>query len=149
MNQEDKYTYIKVPEIYYYEFFSEGPKGKIKKVVRYRLIEETTFPIYNLGFGDWDDETNDINDLITTNNHDQQKVLATVADTIINFIQTHPEALIFIQGSTPSRTRLYQMGISKLWDEIQKHFSIIGSVDGQWQPFEKGINYEAFIINGK
>src|SRR5690349_17933859 len=127
MNQE-RYTFIKVPEIYYYEFFSEGPKGKIKKVVRYRLIEDA-YPIYNLGFGDWDEDTNDINDMTTTNNHDHQKVLLTVADTIINFIQIHPKAYIFIQGSTPSRTRLYQMGISRLWIEIQERFNIIGSVD--------------------
>jgi hypothetical protein len=148
MNQE-RYTFIRLPEIYYYEFFSEGPKGKIKKVVRYRLIEDATYPIYNLGFGDWDEDTNDINDLITTNNLDQQKVLLTVADTIINFIQNHPRAYIFIQGSTPSRTRLYQMGISRLWVEIQQRFTVIGSVDGKWRSFQKGLNFEAFIISGK
>lgn len=148
MNQ-DRYTFIKVPEIYFYEFFSEGPKGKIKKVVRYRLIEDATFPIYNLGFGDWDEDTNDINDMIITNNHDQQKVLMTVADTIINFIETHPKAFIFIQGSTSSRTRLYQMGIARFWNNIQERYTVIGSVDGNWHTLKKGLNYEAFIISGK
>lgn len=144
MNQE-RYTFLKVPEIYYYEFFSEGPKGKIKKVVRYRLIEDSEYPIYNLAFGDWDEETNDIKDLVTTNNQDQQKVLFTVADTVVNFIHTHPHALVFIQGSTTSRTRLYQMGISKLWHEIQLQYSVLGSAHGKWQHFTKDVNYEAFI----
>ena len=46
-----------MPEEYYYEFFSEGPKGKIKKVVRYRLIEAYPNKVYNLGFGDKDETT--------------------------------------------------------------------------------------------
>ena len=32
--KEEKYSFNKLPEEFYYEFFSEGPKGTIKKVVR-------------------------------------------------------------------------------------------------------------------
>ena len=35
-----------------YEFFSEGPKGTIRKVVFYQYMGEN---IYNLSFGDWDE----------------------------------------------------------------------------------------------
>src|SRR5580692_2696272 len=98
----DKYEYNRIPEEFYYEFFSEGPKGKIKKLVRYKLISETPDVIFNLSFGDWIEEMFDADDSITTNNKDRQKVLATIADTILDFTQLHPEAFIFAQGSTLS-----------------------------------------------
>jgi len=147
--KEEKYSFNRLPESYYYEFFSEGPKGKIKKVVRYRLIEESPNPIYNLGFGDWDNELSDVDDRITTNNLDRQKVLATVADTVLDFTKLHPNALVFAQGSTYSRTRLYQMGISAFWEEIGILFDLEGYYKGEWEPFEKGKNYEAFLIKRK
>ncbi len=36
-----------------YVFFSTGPKGRIKKVVRFTKIEDDP-DVYNLGFGDED-----------------------------------------------------------------------------------------------
>jgi hypothetical protein len=145
----DKYEYNKIPEELYYEFFSEGPKGKIKKLVRYKLISEPPDYIFNLSFGDWNEKTFDADDSITTNNKDRQKVFATVADTVLDFTQLHPEAFIFAQGSTLSRTRLYQMGISAFWEEIGGLFRVIGYVNGEWKPFRKGINYQAFLIKRK
>ena len=119
---EETYSFTKEPEIFYYEFFSEGPKGKVKKVVRYRLLEEFPNLIYNLGFGDWDNKQGNMNDRVVTNNHDRQKVLATVADTVIDFTKCHSNVFIFAQGSTSARTRLYQMGIASFWNEIAPLF---------------------------
>jgi hypothetical protein len=146
---EDKYSFNRLPDEYYYDFFSEGPKGKIKKVVRYRLIEEHPNKVYNLGFGDWDESQEDVNDKIATNNRDKQKVLATVADTIIDFTTHHPDSLVFAQGSTSARTRLYQMGIASFWQEINSLFIVIAYRNNDWEPFEKGKNYEAFLIKRK
>ena len=147
--KEEKYNFKKLAEEHYYEFFSEGPKGKIKKVVSYRLIEEFPSRIYNLGFGDWNQEQGDVDDTVATNNRDRQKVLATVANTVLDFTKTHPDALIFAQGSTPARTRLYQMGIGNFFDEIGALLLVIGYYNGDWQPFEKGKNYQAFLIKRK
>lgn len=147
---EDKYTYLKIPEEYYYEFYSEGPKGIIKKIIRYRLIQEIPFKIYNLGFGDWDENASDVNDIVNTNNQDRQRVLATVADTVLDFLKSHPDASVFARGSTTSRTRLYQMNISAFWREISDaSFIVKGYLNKEWKPFQKGINFEAFIIRKK
>ncbi len=43
-----------------YEFYSEGPNGKIKKVVTFTKIEDEDIVIYNLAFGDENSETGDI-----------------------------------------------------------------------------------------
>lgn len=147
--KEEKYSFNKLPEEFYYEFFSEGPNGTIKKVVRYRLIQEYPIRIYNLGFGDWNEEKGDIDDMIASNNQDRQKVLATVADTVLDFTGSHPDSFVFAQGSTAARTRLYQMGISAFWNEIGSLFLVLAYSEGEWQSFEKGKNYEAFLIRRK
>jgi hypothetical protein len=60
-----------------FKFISEGPKGAILKGVQY---DETHMKgVYNLGFGDVNVLSNEIDDLVITNNGDSQKVLATVA----------------------------------------------------------------------
>ncbi len=55
-----------------YEFISEGPKGRIKKVVRFLQISDD---VYNLGFGDLDEVTGEISDTVITDNKDSLKVL--------------------------------------------------------------------------
>ena len=129
-----------------YEFSSIRPKGKIDKVVIYSEIDDN---VYNLGFGDKNIDTGDIDDLVITNNEDSQKVLATVASTVYVFLSKYPEALIIATGSTKARTRLYQMGISKYLDEITADFNVFGEKDGKLHPFEKNIGYDAFLIMRK
>jgi hypothetical protein len=100
-----------------YVFHSLGPKGTIKKVVRFQKLQAEP-EIYNLAFGDQDVETGMVNDSITSNNADRDIVLATVASTINDFCDHYGNHFIYATGSTPVRTRLYQMGINGLLDEI-------------------------------
>jgi hypothetical protein len=145
MNLE-KYKLIKGPEKCYYHFLSDGPKGQIEKVIEFYEIHSN---IYNLAFGDVDKMTGRINDTITSNNNDRDKVLATVAGAVIDFMEEHPGAILFAEGSTQARTRLYQMGISKFWDEISITFEINGFAGDGWKPFKKGENYESFLLRLK
>ena len=61
---------------YMYHFISEGNKGKIEKVVIYEEMEIEGF--FNLGFGDRNPITGYLDDEITTDNGDTEKVLATL-----------------------------------------------------------------------
>lgn len=131
-----------------YEFYSEGPKGRVKKIVRYQKINEKPI-VYNLAFGDEDEETGRINDTSVTNNSDRDMVLATVAGTIIDFTNYHGNHLIHAKGSTPARTRLYQMGIASIWEEVSTDFEVYGLREGEWEEFKRGINYEAFFVKRK
>ncbi len=67
-----------------YEFTSEGPLGRIPKIVKY--TKSNIEGIYNLGFGDKLGDTDDFDDEIITNNQDSKQVLATVAATVYIFL---------------------------------------------------------------
>jgi hypothetical protein len=125
-------------------FFSEGPDGRIEKVVSYTKFQG--IGVYNLAFGDWNEVSGRLDDLVITNNGDTQKVLATVAASVIYFMSEHPYATTFATGSTPSRTRLYQIGIRKHLIEISFKFEVRGFKQFNWEPFRPGRNYEAFLI---
>ncbi|HZE84352.1 MAG TPA: hypothetical protein VE035_08575 [Puia sp.] len=92
-----------------YLFSSEGIRGKIAKGVIYSRIERNLF---NLGFGDWNEEHQELDDSNRSNNGDRDKVLATVAFTVFDFTNKYPDAQIIAEGSTSARTRLYQMAIA-------------------------------------
>ncbi len=143
-----KYLYKTEQKFTIYEFISEGPKGSIRKMVEY--TETATKNVYNLGFGDYDESTNSINDISVTNNGDSLKVLATVASTVYAFLEKHPNAYILATGSTNVRTRLYRMGITNNLAEISEDFVVYGLTEkGNWENFVVGEDYEAFLITKK
>jgi hypothetical protein len=129
-----------------YEFLSEGPKGTVKKVVQYLEVGPN---VYNLAFGDWHEEAQEIRDDTRTNNADRDKVLATVAATAIDFMAHHPGAVLYAEGSTPARTRLYQMGILANAPQIDRLFQVLGLAEEGWEDLVRGKNYEAFALKGK
>ncbi len=104
--------------------------------------------MYNLGFGD-KLPSGDYDDTVISNNGDGKKVLATVAATLYTFTNKYKEAMIHIEGSTKSRTRLYQIGITKYLDTIREDFEILGETEIGWEEFESNRNYNAFLIKRK
>jgi len=82
--------------------------------------------VFNLSFGD-----------VKVGNNRPNRVVA--------FVEDHPKAVIMAKGSTPSRTRLYQIGITTHWDEISVMMNVYGFRAQQWERFEKKVNYEAFL----
>lgn len=134
-------------ELLSYEFISEGPKGLITKRIQFTLVNKQG--IYNLAFGDKDPVTGEIDDKIVSNNGDSERVLATVVGAVFAFLDERRDAWIFAAGSTPSRTRLYQMGITKYYDEISDELEIYGRIKDDWHPFEKNKEYRAFIAKLK
>jgi hypothetical protein len=103
------YEYSKNANLKQYEFYSTGPKGKIRKLISYSFIGTWDgHRYYNLGFGDYDQSGNKVLDLVVGDNKDADKVLATVAATAVDFFKHHPNCGIIIEGSTSARTRLYK-----------------------------------------
>lgn len=144
----DKYKCLANEAYASFTFESEGGKGKIKKNITYHLVSflPNGMPVYNLGFGDWSEVNQQVDDSTVSNNGDRDKVLATVASTILVFCEKHGRAAIYAKGSSASKTRLYQMAINAHLEEVQALFNIFGLFRDEWIGFEPGVNYEAFLV---
>ena len=116
-------------------------------MIEYRLIDNNTL-LYNLALVDIL-PNGEVSDLSVSDNKDMPKILATVFQSILYFFEVKPQASIFIQGSTPSRIRLYQIAISKYLHEFEQKFEIWGFVGNEMELFLKGKNYEIFVISTK
>lgn len=149
MNLE-RYEYNIGPRPRQYEFFSEGPRGRIRKVVKFKLYISNGTPYYNLIFGDWVEYSGKIDDRVVSNNGDAQRIFATIAAIVIDFTNSFPDALISGIGSSPSRNRLYQMHFNSLRGVIEPLFEIFGQMEnGIWEVFEANTNYIAFLVKRK
>ena len=125
-----------------YSFISNGPQGPIKKMAIFKLFQGN---IYNFGFGDFNPITGGISDTAVSNNKDVDVIMGTVGAIIYDFTNIYAKSLIFIEGSNASRTRLYQINLNRHWELIQPIFGVFGILNGELEPFRKGINYEAFL----
>ncbi len=130
-----------------YEFASNGPRGLIQKIIKYS--ETNLKDLYNLAFGDKDQNTGEIDDRTISNNADSDMVLSTVVSTVYAFTDKYPDAWIFATGSTKASTRLYRMGITKYLIEIKRDFQVFGLKNDEWEKFEKDVEYDAFLIQRK
>ena len=126
-----------------YTFTSVGKRGKIKKAVQLYEYQENTF---NLGFGDLDPLTEEIDDKSESGNGDIEMVLATVIGIMIDFLQRNPMANISFEGNSKSRNRLYQMALNIYYEEFIEHLEIFGSIDGNLEIYQKHKKYESFLI---
>ena len=113
----DRYETVLNDTATVFEFVSEGKIGRINKIIEYSPTN--VVPIYNLGFGDKNEITGELDDKIVTDNGDTQKVLATVAASVYVFTNQNPNIWIYATGSSISRNRLYRMGITKFLFEIE------------------------------
>ena len=127
-----------------FEFYSHGPNGKVKKVISYSKIEG--LEVYNLGFGDLDQTTGEIDDFSVTNNRDRDKVLGTIAISALYFYDKYPNARIIFAGSTQSRTRLYLIQITKHWTFLNNVVSAQGLINNKWESFQRNRRYNAKLI---
>lgn len=108
-----------------FKFVSDGPNGKITKIVLYQPMNEPD--LYNLAL----------------------VILATITETVYAFLYSRPTYTIHFKGSDSVRTRLYQMAISNYFDKLSEDFEIQGKLKNELLRFKKGVNFDAFIIQLK
>ncbi|MBL0739912.1 DUF6934 family protein [Chryseolinea lacunae] len=133
-------------DLMHFKFFSEGPRGRIVKVITYTLIKTRPFVVFNLALGDVERRTRQLTHSSVSDNGDRDKVLMTVAKSVEFFIDRYPGVWIVAHGNTPTRTRLYRMLISNNLDEIQRKFNVYGIKGTNTELFRKNENYDGFIV---
>ena len=158
--QIEKYKTESTVSSLLFTFESVGEKIITKRVIysKFDNPEDIGLPsnvsVYNLGFGDFDIQTGQLDDQITSKNGDTEQVLATVAGTAFDFWMEYPHARIFFAGSIPEgekarKTRLYQMKINRYFAEISSIVNVAGFAENGWKTFSKDKNYVAFLISQK
>jgi len=148
MNLE-RYAYDRKRTYKEYVFYSNGPNGRVLKVVRFVLLKTRPVHIYNLTLGDWNKAYDELDYWSVTNNGDTGKVLATVAAIVYDFMDIFRSALILVESDSPARIRLYQMAIHKYLKEIEEIFNVYGDIDDDLVLFQKNVHYNAFLITRK
>lgn len=142
------YPLAKTRDLKSYSFWSTGPNGFVRKVIKFQLLNYEE-QLYNLAFGDSTLDSDFIDDRSVSNNGDTHIILARVARAAYYFMTDHSGASVIATGSTVARTRLYQINISKFLTEISSNFVVKGYLNGNWELFKKNSNYEAFLLKQK
>ncbi|NIJ51703.1 DUF6934 family protein [Dyadobacter arcticus] len=82
-----------------YVFISVG-RQIVPKIIQYTLTHQfEDRDVYNLGFGDYNDKSDQIEDHIKSGNGDAYKVFNTVLSTIPLFFERFADAILIVQGS--------------------------------------------------
>lgn len=136
------YTYRVSVNFQTYHFTSEGPKGRIQKIAKFRELDTNVF---SFGFGDLDMGDGNISDRSTSNNGDAAIIIGTLGNIIYDFSNIYHGSWILIQGTNAARTRLYQQHINKHLEKLVTFFLIWGLKDGKWEDIKPRTNYLAFI----
>ncbi len=140
------YQFILINEnILRYSFESQGTKI-ITKVVEFQPITEL---VYNLAFGDFDENTREYYDDVRSNNNDIRKVFATIFQVCDDFFIQNPNKAIYLEGNTPIKQKLYQRIIKNNILDLENNFTIFGVINEKSEYIDFTKNYEAFIIKLK
>jgi hypothetical protein len=117
------YEYNEV-HAYRYHFVSTG-KQTIIKVIEF--TPTSTSNVYNLAFGDLL-PNGQIDDMANSNNGDIIKIFATIIDVVQTFTMKNPSFIIYITGSTPQRTLLYNRILKTYYQPFIEKFAIAGQL---------------------
>lgn len=137
MNQ-DSYP-ITVQEKIRYTFISEGINGYIIKAV---IFQEMGEGIYNLALLDYIPNENKWDDKSNSNNGDLPKIMRTVLVVILQFFEKNPNKIIYIEGNTEIRKKLYDRIIKNYYQDFSNQVGILVDTGlGLQQPFlDKTLN---------
>jgi hypothetical protein len=139
---QPKYEFKRTNELHF-DFISVGKKGEIHKRVTFIELQ---YGFFNMGLGDLNPETAEVDYFLVSDNGDRNTVLATVSEIIESFFELYPSHTIYFKGTSNSRTRLYQMAINHFYDELSERFHILGELDDKMTRFKRNTNYKSFLI---
>jgi hypothetical protein len=132
-------------------FISHGTSDIVKAIQYRRTGTYDDKAVFNLGFGNYDMESDTIFDEDNSNNGDHYHVFNTVLSTIPDFFTRHPDKMLMVMGSDNHpdfpgmcrpgctkncppdtcrnfrrRIRTYQGYVEKYWSELQEEYEFRG-----------------------
>ena len=130
-----------------YDFVSKSQDKNVAKRVSFTTSDYQN--IYNLALLDVL-ESGEVSDISESRNRDMKTILATVIRITEEFLNKNQQSIVIFKGSDERRQRLYRLVISRDITEIQKKFTVFGSLLNQKpEKFEPNRPYVYFIITKK
>lgn len=160
-------------------FFISSGSTEIVKAVEYRYVQDFgQYPLFNLGFGDYDLQTDTTSDLAISNNGDTYTVFHTVLSTVPRFFEANPHAVMMVQGSDSStaflekckqscrkkcdeyckntnrRISTYRWYVNKNFSDLSKTYTFYGGVKSENglivpEPYNIGREYNSVFCKKK
>ena len=142
---EPIYHYKKSYNVLTFDLESIGVNGISRKKIIYSSLEGSDDYFSLSLFEVLDNGVLDV--YFESKNGDMPKIMATIAKTMFDFFATYPTKKIAFSGSTPERTRLYRIVISKLIKEVDS-FIVEGlSLNGEIVDYLPNENYLAYVVS--
>jgi hypothetical protein len=133
-------------DVIIYSFVSVSKQKTIQKIIFFTLSDQD---VYNMALVDLL-ESGELSDTSVSDNQDMETVLATVIQILSDFLKQNPDAAVTFKGSTPERTRLYRIIISKYLAEINLIFNVDGlTLADEYESFTPNQNYAGFVVSLK
>ena len=143
----DKYQIKANSDQRIFDFVSIGPKGKFHKRV---VFAKTSYDgVYSINLADFDHNSGYLDYYSISDNGDRDRILATVVSCLFAFFNEYPNTYVYATGSTPARTRLYRMMMSKYFALLEDDFNVFGELENDWERFRKDGSYRAFMVSLK
>jgi hypothetical protein len=143
--KHNHYPYQASEDYLSFTFQSISEKRIVRKKAEFLLISDD---LCNFAFGDLTDK-NQIDDRAVTDNKDMNMVLATIIQILLEFLETHKNKAVYFQGSTTSRTRMYQIILRKEKPNWENKLIVYGIFNDEIMPYETDFAFDAFIVKQK
>ncbi|MCF0061197.1 hypothetical protein MUK70_18315 [Dyadobacter chenwenxiniae] len=142
---EPFYEFRVLDEACRFDFLSIGKRNIPKTVIYYKSDNPAVFSLTLASIksdGNLDFQT-------TSNNGDMKIILATVVQTLKIFLAAYPKAVVVFTGNSPSRTRLYNIIISREIEQVKDYLEVMGFAENYVELFVPNRRYEGFIVSLK
>ena len=137
---------INSPNETIFTFISKGSLGEINKAVVFQEIEEN---VYNLVLLDYDSITDKWSDDNVSNNGDMTKVLSTVTYIINTFLESKPNAQIYIEANSTSRNKLYNRIFKNYFKDFETKIELKGFKNDEIKDYNYSEKFERFYLKLK
>lgn len=164
----------------FFESINNVTSDVIVKAIEYSCFtKHNDKNIFNLGFGDYDMETNTFSDDISTNNGDPYRVFNTVLNTVPVFFEKFPDSVLFVSGSDSKaeyaeacmkdckkkcttacknqhrRIKTYCHYINKNYDTLSRDYDFQGGIHCEItkttsvSPYDHNVKYDVVLVSKK
>ena len=129
-------------------FVSIGFAGEIVKLVSYDYYRSS---LWNLSFGDANDDQTDFDYKVISDNGDMRKVMQTVFQTSLIFTDEYPNRKIYIEPVDRKRRVLYNRILQEKQTDIEQYFTIEGGFSNKIgnEPYNPLKMYDTFVVTRK